>query len=163
MTLKQTLNRLLQVILEEAERNQMFEVALNEALQLSSSKQKRKINKELSNPTINTDLKRSKNRRSPAKIDPIQVVREGEDILRNELKTLSLEQLRDIVAEYGMDPGRLVMKWVTTERVIEKIVEMSIQRAQKGNAFRKPIDNPPSEAADAEVFHSNSQSTDETP
>ena len=60
-----------------------------------------------------------------------------------------MEELRDIVAEYGMDPGRLVMKWTTPERVINRIVEMSVARAHKGNAFRKPPDEPPPQLPDA--------------
>jgi len=58
--------------------------------------------------------------------------------LRSALEKLSLNQLRDIVAEYGMDPGRLVMKWMAPERVIDRIVEISSARAHKGDAFRKP-------------------------
>jgi len=47
-----------------------------------------------------------------------------------------LEQLKDIVADYGMDPGKLVMKWKSSDKVIDRIVEISLARAQKGDAFR---------------------------
>ncbi len=73
-------------------------------------------------------------------LDPVQLVRSGEQVLRSNLEKLTLDQLRDIVAEYGMDPSRLVMKWNTPERVIDRIVEISIARAHKGDAFRKPSD-----------------------
>jgi hypothetical protein len=46
-------------------------------------------------------------RRSPAALDPVSGYREGEEALRNRLRDLSLEQLRDIIAEYGMAPDKL--------------------------------------------------------
>lgn len=79
---------------------------------------------------------RAKNRRPAALLDPVVVVGEGEDALRNRLATLSLDQLRDVVAEYGMDQGKLVMKWKDPVRVIDRIVEIAVARAQKGHAFR---------------------------
>lgn len=79
---------------------------------------------------------RPKNRRTPAAFDPVAIAREGETALRDRLVTLSLDQLRDIVADYGMDPSKLVMKWKDPARVIDEIVEVSLQRASKGDAFR---------------------------
>lgn len=136
MSLRNTLNRLMRVVIEEAERNPNFEAALQDAL--GSTPSKRRV--ETSGQVKDGKSKRGRNRRAPATLDPVQVVRDGELVLRSALEKLSLEQLRDIVAEYGMDPGRLVMKWNTPERVIERIVEMSIARAHKGSAFRKPAD-----------------------
>ena len=52
------------------------------------------------------------------------------------LAALNLEQLRDVVAEYGMDPNKLVMKWKDRERVVDHIVTTSASRARKGDAFR---------------------------
>lgn len=150
MNLRNTLTRLMKVVVEEAERNPDFEAALIDALG-SSTQGKRKAPKEDSlGPVDDGELKRGKNRRASALLDPVQVVRDGEPALRSALEKLSLEQLRDIVAEYGMDPGRLVMKWNTPERVIDRIMEMSVARAHKGNAFRKPADEPapPAKAAD---------------
>jgi hypothetical protein len=75
-------------------------------------------------------------RRAPAVLDPVAVYQEGDAILRQRLAALDLEQLRDIVAEYGMDPGKLVLKWKTKERVIDHIVDTASARAKKGEAFR---------------------------
>jgi hypothetical protein len=36
-----------------------------------------------------------------------------------------------------MDPGKLVMKWKTPERIINRIVEFSLARAVKGDVFLK--------------------------
>ena len=70
-------------------------------------------------------------------LDPIDLARQGEASLREQLAELDLERLLDIVAQYGMDPAKLVMKWKDKERVIERIVETSIARATKGDAFRQ--------------------------
>lgn len=79
---------------------------------------------------------RPKNRRPAAVMDPVAVVREGQDVLKARLAELSLEQLRDIVADYGMDPGKLVMKWKDPQKVAERIVDIALTRSQKGDAFR---------------------------
>lgn len=146
MSLRNILHRLTQVVIEEAERNPDFEAALSSAIGSALATRKPAKVGVSTSPTEYNDAKRGKNRRTPATLDPVQVVRDGEHTLRGSLEKLSLDQLRDIVAEYGMDQGRLVMKWVAPERVIERIVEMSIARAHKGNAFRKPADQPPSSA-----------------
>lgn len=163
MSLRNTLNRLMRVVIEEAERNPDFEAALNDALGSTPSK-RRPARPEGLGHVEDGETKRGKNRRAPAALDPVQIVRDGEPALRIALEKLSLEQLRDIVAEYGMDPGRLVMKWNATERVIDRIVEMAIARAHKGNAFRKPADEPaPSTTGIDETPPSDTQSDGQPP
>ena len=49
---------------------------------------------------------------------------------------LDTEQLKDIVAEHGMDTAKLAMKWKSSERLIEFIVSTVEARADKGRAFR---------------------------
>jgi hypothetical protein len=143
VTLRSTLNRLIKAVIEEADRNPNFEATLNDALGTVTFK--RKLNEEavvVAAPD-SAEAKRGKNRRPPAGVDPVQVIRDGGELaLRQALKERSLDQLRDIVAEFGMDPGRVVMKWKASARVIERIVEMSIARAHKGDAFRRLIDTP---------------------
>jgi hypothetical protein len=139
VNLRSTLSRLVRVVTDEAERNPAFEAALNEALGTGPKRKPDEGRHASESPDVE-GLKRGKNRRPPAILDPVQVVREGELALRSALEKLSLDQLRDIVAEYGMDPGRQVMKWKAPERVIDRIVEMSTTRAHKGDAFRKPSD-----------------------
>jgi hypothetical protein len=133
----------MRVVIEEAERNPDFEALLNDALCSQPSKRKPTKAENL-DQVDGGKAKRGKNRRASAVLDPVQVVRDGEPALRSALEKLALEQLRDIVAEYGMDSGRLVMKWNTPGRVIDRIVEMSVVRAHKGNAFRKSTDEFPS-------------------
>jgi hypothetical protein len=78
-------------------------------------------------------------RRAPGVLDPFAVFGDaGEDGLRARLGELSLDQLRDIVAEHGMDNDRLAMKWKDPARVIDRIVERVATRLAKGSAFRAP-------------------------
>ena len=81
-------------------------------------------------------VSRPANRRTPAVLDPVALAVQGKEVLRAALVPLTLGELKDIVADYGMDRERLVMKWKTPNRVIERIVEISITRAHKGDAFR---------------------------
>lgn len=80
---------------------------------------------------------RSSNRRNAGPFDPFTVHAEGgEKLLRERLTNLSLDQLRDIVAEHGMDNDRLAMKWKDPQRVIDRIIERVNSRSEKGSAFR---------------------------
>lgn len=125
MNLRTTLVAFIKVVGDEAERNAEFRSRLQIALGLE--------NVESSGAVV----KRKGGRRTPAVIDPVDLAREGEPVLRERLLALDLEQLRDIVAQYGMDPGKLVMKWKHKDRVIDRIVEISASRSTKGDAFRK--------------------------
>lgn len=122
MKLKKTLHEMLRVIVNEAERNPEFARRIEEALGFEPR-------------PSGTKAERPAHRRSPAILDPVDLARQGEHVLRARLGELNLEQLRDVVADYGMDPGKLVLKWKAPERVIDRIVEVSIGRAKKGEAF----------------------------
>jgi hypothetical protein len=76
------------------------------------------------------------NRRAPSTVDPVFEIQKGEQNLRDLLAPLDLEQLRDVVAEYRMDPNKLVMKWHDRERIVDHIVETAMMRSKKGDAFR---------------------------
>ncbi|HEX8754028.1 MAG TPA: hypothetical protein VF731_11500 [Solirubrobacterales bacterium] len=76
-------------------------------------------------------------RRNRAKLDPFEAFKEGgENVLRDRLRNLNLEQLKDVVAQYGMDPNRLAMKWKSSERLADHIVGFVKARSQKGSAFK---------------------------
>ena len=127
MSLKRTLNNLVSVIAAEADKNSDFRIQIERVLGLDIQSQS----------AVRRPEGRRAGRRTPALLDPVATVRQGESILRTQLASLNLEQLRDVVAQYGMDPGKLVMKWKDPARVIERIVEVSITRSTKGDAFRK--------------------------
>lgn len=81
-------------------------------------------------------VKVPRNRRKPAAFDPFTSFEEGEPALRSRLANLDLEELKDIVAEFGMDQAKLVSKWKDRERVIGHIIETVRTRSKKGDAFR---------------------------
>lgn len=128
MTLRTALQGLVRTIVEEAERNPDFARRVEKSLGMGG---------EGIPAQSDRNMKGGRNRRSPAVLDPIDAARHGEAALRQSLAVLSLEQLKDVVADYGMDPGKLVMKWKTPQRIIDRIVEFSMARAVKGDVFLK--------------------------
>lgn len=61
-------------------------------------------------------------------IEPFAVFAEsGEAGLRSRLGELTLEQLRDVVSEHGMDHDRLAMKWRDPQRGIDRIVDRVVK------------------------------------
>ncbi len=130
MSLKRMLSALVSAVTEEADRNEAFKASLERALNIDyGARGARQV-------AGTTEGPRKGRRRAPAVLDPVELARQGEDVLRAQLSTLNLEQLRDIVAQYGMDPGKLVMKWKDTSRVMNRIAELALARATKGDAFR---------------------------
>jgi hypothetical protein len=112
----------IEAVAEEAARNPLFLSNLERALAASPSK---------------TREARPHRRKSGA-LDPFRVLSdEGAEKLREHLSDLSLDQLRDIVAEHRMDRSNLVMKWKSQDRVVEHIVATVAQRSRKGDAFRE--------------------------
>jgi hypothetical protein len=132
--LRKALTDFARVVAEEAERNSDFANRVAAALGMVERREAQARPGAVARSA--TAGQRPKNRRPPPVLDPIEIARQGEYALRLRLAVLSIEQLRDIVAEFGMDPGKLVIKWKTAERIIERIVETSMTRAQKGDAFR---------------------------
>jgi hypothetical protein len=122
MKLKKTLQDFVRVVADEAERNPEFRRRIEEAFGLQPRV-----------PKVHPS--RAVHRRAPPVLDPVNLARQGEVILRARLGELTLDQLKDIVADYGMDPGKLVLKWKTPDRVIERIVEASMGRSKKGEVF----------------------------
>ena len=124
------LARLVAVVADEAARTPRFANALGRALGGAEG--------------AGSATPRKGGRRAPGSLDPYEVyAADGEAGLRVSLARLDLEQLRDIVAEHGMDNDRLAMKWKDANRVIDRIVDRVKARAAKGSAFRAPADGPP--------------------
>lgn len=118
------LARLFGVVAAEAARGPRFANALNRALQGGAT-------------ATPADRPKRAARRRPGPFDPFAVYAESEEGgLRQRLEALDLEQLRDIIAEHGMDSDRLAMKWKDPQRVTDRIVERVVSRAAKGSAFQ---------------------------
>ena len=84
MNLKKTLNDLVRIIADEAERNADFARRVEEVLGLQPKP-----------PRLKTS--RPANRRAAALLDPVQLIRQGEQPLRLHLGELNIEQLKDIL------------------------------------------------------------------
>ena len=128
MTNDPRLNAVIAAITEEASRNPRFMDELQQAI--TKLRDRRPVTR------TGGPLRRQR-RRAAALIDPFEALRsDGRDGLRSRLAALTLEQLRDVVAEYGIEPYTLAMKWKTPSRLIDLITDTIEQRSRKCDAFR---------------------------
>ncbi len=130
-THREKLTSLLEVILAEAHRNPAFAESLERALRDRGEV----AGEGRSGAATGSESERKANRRSKAVLDPFELFTAGEPRLREALAGLNLEQLKDVVAEYGMDRSRLALKWKSADRLIALIVDTVNTRARKGTAF----------------------------
>ena len=121
MKIRKLLNDLIKVIVEEAKANPRFEKRLEEVLLKSVTPKQ---------------VSKRKNKRASAAFDPFEIFQESGEMLREKLKELNIEKLKDIIAEYGMDQSKLAMKWKSQDRLIEHIITTVEARSRKGDAFR---------------------------
>jgi hypothetical protein len=122
VTVEKRLRALIAEVIEEARRNPDFSGRLGHALGGET--------------TAGAASGRRRHRRDPAPFDPFVVYQVGEHALRARLDELDVEQLKDIVAEHGMDGAKLAMKWKSADRLIELIVASITSRSRKGDVFR---------------------------
>ena len=81
--------------------------------------------------------KQQRSRRNPGILDPFDLYKQGGEAgVQQELERLEVEQLKDIIAEHGMDSSRKAMTWKKPERLVELIVQTVSRRARRGDAFR---------------------------
>jgi hypothetical protein len=133
------------VVAEEASRNAGFARRLDDVLLANrdggttAPQPQRKLSRRESGAgTVVVRSQPKRARRDPGPWDPYVVYAElGESGLRQRLNELDLEQLRNIIAEHGMDTDRLAMKWRKPDRLIGRIIDRVVERAAKGDAFRR--------------------------
>lgn len=131
-SLPDDLRRLIEQVVEQAEAHPDFAAAL--AARLGRPSMRRRA-------ATPGSARRPKHRRAPGPFDPFAVMTtEGGDerALREQLKALTVEQLKDMVAEHAMDTTKLATKWKKPDRLIELIVSTVQSRLAKGSAFRGP-------------------------
>jgi hypothetical protein len=138
MNVTQQLRRLFDAVIAEAERSPDFARRLQDALGTLAPPPPRGVEPDAP-PAASTAAvaKRRGGRRPPGALDPFAAAQEGEGALRARLGELSLDQLKDVVAEHGMDPSKLAMKWKKPDRVADLIVSTVRERMEKGDAFRR--------------------------
>lgn len=115
------LHSVLDAVVDEAENNEDFAGKLERAFTGNSSSpvKKRKVH-----------------RRQKPVLNPLDMI-EDMHALDAKLHTLSVDQLKDIVSVYSMDPSRRALQWRKPERLIALILDVSQKRLAKGNAFRE--------------------------
>lgn len=139
MDLTRQLRALFDAIITEAERSPAFAARLHDALSGLAApapppSRAAKAAKS-SVPATSSPAPRRGGRRAAAVLDPFAAYAEGEAALRARLGELSLDQLKDVVAEHGMDPSKLAMRWKTPGRLVDLIVTTVRDRSGKGDAF----------------------------
>lgn len=135
---------LVAVVAEQARQNASFAARLSDVLIVDRGHQKVVSSHETPTTPVArasdgaSPMARPKRaRRAPGPWDPYNVYAEvGEVGLRERLSGLELEQLRDIIAEHGMNTDGLAMRWTKADRVVGRIVARVVDRAAKGDAFR---------------------------
>lgn len=125
MDMEKLLKEFCEVIIEEINKNEEF-----------SNKVKKIL---VENTKIEKDKLKTKKKVLSEKdilINPYEILLEGTEVLENKLSKLELQDLKNIVEYYSMDPSKSFKRWRKKERFINFILEVSILRANKGNAFR---------------------------
>jgi hypothetical protein len=135
MSLVPQLRALFDAIVAEAERSPAFARRLQDALAGLAATTAAPAAKTPKAAASTATPKRG-GRRAPSALDPFAAYAEGEPTLRARLGELSIDQLKDIVAEHGMDPSKLAMRWKTPGKLIDLIATTVRDRAEKGDAFR---------------------------
>ena len=120
--MEKKLKDLFKVILEEVECNEEF---------------KNKIYKVLEEGNNNAKRPRKRNLIIKPKLNPLEVILEGERILMDKLLTLEISDLKDIIKFYEMDNTNSSSRWRKKERLVNYIVDVSKSRISRGNAFRE--------------------------
>jgi len=80
--------------------------------------------------------KAARAKKEKAVLDPIELAREGEAVLREKLAGLTLVQIKTILSEYALDPSAIVSRKRSVSPMIDFIVTVSLSRAHKGEAFK---------------------------
>ena len=117
MNTKKYLRRIFNEVLAEIDKSPDFADRISMALDLNSDS--------------STEPKR-RGRRPPAVLDPFGILQNADESeLRKELTKLDIEQLKDVVAQYAMDPSKLAMKWKDSSRIVEHIIAHALIRSKK--------------------------------
>lgn len=118
------------IVVDEARSNSAFRSRLEDAME------KFAVDARVKGKVKKPERARKGGRRAAGVIDPFGIYRESPEKLRESLGVLSVDQLKDIVSEHGMDTSKLALKWRDSERLITLIIETVGNRLAKGDAFR---------------------------
>ncbi len=128
--LARRLDRFFAAVAAQAAANEQFATSLFAALDDESAPVGRSAEASLTR-------RRAGGRRPPGPFDPFAVLgAHGPEVLRQRLGQCEIDELKNIVAEHGMDHDRLAMRWKKPDRLIERIIETVEAQERKGEAFR---------------------------
>ncbi|MGB6246318.1 hypothetical protein [Gordonia sp. (in: high G+C Gram-positive bacteria)] len=123
----ESLSRLVQVVAAEAARSPRFAKALAQTMGGSDAPA----------PARTPTKRAARSKRAKGLLDPFAVFSvSGETGLRARLGTLTVDQLKDIIAENGMNHDGAAMRWKTPSRLVDRIVERVQARSTKGDVLR---------------------------
>lgn len=135
--LADALARVISVIADEASRSPQFANSLGGALASAGGATSASGDAAPASVAVAPAPAKKSRRRAPGVLDPFAVYRDGDEAgLRARLGELDVEQLKDIIAEHGMDHDRLAMRWKTPKKLVDRVVEKVVAGAAKGSAFR---------------------------
>ena len=127
MDMEKLLKDFCEVIIEEINKNEEFSNKVKKILVENIKIEKDKLK---------TKKKKKVLSQKDILINPYEILLEGTEVLENKISKLELQDLKNIVEYYSMDPSKSFKRWRKKERFINLILEVSILRANKGNAFR---------------------------
>ncbi len=127
MDMDKLIKEFYEVIIEESKKNKEFSNRLQKVL-LDNVKTEKNKGK--------TKGKKNLLSEKDILINPYELLLEGKEVLVNKLKEVELQDLKNIVNYYSMDPSKSFKRWRKRERFINLILEVSALRTNKGNAFR---------------------------
>lgn len=131
------LNAVLRVVAEEAARTPRFAKALVAAAQSVIGGDDTDVAAVAPAPRKRAPARRAKVVRQPGAFDPFVVYREsGPQDLERQLTGLTVEQLRDIIAEQEIDTHKETGRKRNQKVLVEWTVERVRALAEKGSAFR---------------------------
>ena len=116
------LRKLFKAITDEAARNEKFAADVAAALGIGDEKSK---------PTA-----KKTNRRDPAVLNPVKLIAEDAADLETRLLSLGEKELKDIIAEFALDPARQSSRLRKKEKLVALIMERAQQWATKGDVFK---------------------------
>lgn len=128
-TLERIVTRLYECVLEEMQTNPVFAKKLADILFEDTSFVVDKSR---------TKKKPIKSKRKKALFNPVVYLLEHEmqnKVLEVELGKLEINQLKDMISEYDMDPNKEATRWRKKEKFISLILERSLKRSNHGKVF----------------------------
>ena len=118
----------------EKKLKEIFKIILDEVE--SNGEFKNKIYKVLENEKSTVKKKSKKKVVIEPKLNPQEVILEGESNLVDKLTSLEIGDLKDIIKFYEMDNTNSSSRWKKKDRLINYIVDVTKSRVGRGNAFR---------------------------